>query len=215
MRLAATLTIVGALAALVVVPSAAAHGGGGARGFTSTVTTVAPPVAGVTVTVLQGDDRLLLRNDTGATVTILGYEGEPYLELRADGVFQNRRSPATYLNEERLGNVELPPTADAEAAPDWEKVSPRSAFEWHDHRIHWMSETLPPAVAAAKDESHHVFDWKVPAKVAGKPFTIEGSLDYAPLPGQSFPKPLLVPLVLLALAAVTIVVVRRRRRLGD
>ncbi len=200
-----------ALVALVAVPAAAAHGGGGARGFTSTVTSITPALAGLTVTVRDFDDRLLLRNETGQTVIILGYQGEPYLEFRPGGVFRNRRSPATYLNDDRFGRVDLPADADPKAAPRWEQVSPRPTFEWHDHRIHWMSTTMPPKVAAAKDEPHHVFDWKVPGRVSGKPLLISGTLDYAPLPGQTFPKALLIPLALLIVGGGAAVWLRRRQ----
>jgi hypothetical protein len=196
---------------LVLAPAAAGHGGGGERGFTSTVTSVTPQVDGLTVRVLDGDDRLMLRNDTGETVVILGYEGEPYLELRGDGAFRNRRSPATYLNDERYGKVDLPESADPTAPPDWERVDTRPTFEWHDHRIHWMSETLPPKVAAAKDAPHHVFDWTVPGSIGGDGLSISGSLDYVPPPGQTFPKVLLLPLGLLMVLGGTLVWIRQRR----
>ena len=59
--------------------------------------------------VLQGDDQLHLRNDTGRELLIEGYEGEPYLRFDADaGVFRNANSPATYLNEERYGGAPVP-----------------------------------------------------------------------------------------------------------
>ncbi len=206
-----TLTALLALVATVLVPAAAAHGGGGDRGFTSAVVSVTPDTPGLSVSVRDGDDRLLLVNDTDETVVILGYQGEPYLEFRTDSVFQNTRSPATYVNDDRYGKVELPATADPKSAPEWQEVSPRSSFEWHDHRIHWMSETLPPKVAAAPDTAQHVFDWTVPGRLGGAPLVIAGTLDYAPPPGQEFPKLLLLPLALLAVGGAAAVWLRRRR----
>jgi len=207
-RALATLAVVG----LALAPAAAGHGGGGSRGYTSTVSSVTPQTDGLEVAVRESDDRLFLRNETGATVVILGYEGEPYLEFREDGVFQNTRSPATYLNDDRYGQVDLPDSADPKAAPVWEEVSPRPTFEWHDHRIHWMSESPPPKVAAATDRPHHVFDWTVPGTIGGESLAIAGSLDYAPPPGQSFPTVLLVPLALLVVLGGVAVWLRRRRR---
>jgi hypothetical protein len=203
-----------AIAALVAVPAAAGHGGGGSRGYTSTVTSVAPAVAGLSVTVREGDDRLMLSNETGRTVVILGYEGEPYLQFRPDGVYENRRSPATYLNDDRHGKVDLPAGARASASPEWERVEQRPTFEWHDHRIHWMSTTPPPKVAAAEGERHHVFDWKVPGTIGGRTLQIAGSLDYAPPPGQKLPMPLLI-LVAVIVALGFGLVWWRQRRLAD
>ena len=131
------------------------------------MTSVTPNLAGLTVQVLAGDDQLRLRNDTGRELVVEGYDGEPYLRFRADGgVFRNANSPASYLNEERYGDVTVPVSASKNAQPRWERVASGRQYDWHDHRIHWMSEIDPPKVRAAKDETHHVFDWTVPATPA-------------------------------------------------
>jgi hypothetical protein len=199
-----------ALAALLACPAAAAHGDGAARGFTSTVTTVRPALAGLTVAVEDGDDQLVLTNDTDETVVIRGYSGEPYLRFTGDGVYRNERSPATYLNEDRYAKVELPSQADAEAPPDWRKVSGDNEWGWHDHRIHWMSTSDPPAVARDPGVARHVFDWTVPGQVGSRPLAIAGSLDYAPPPSSRFSPLLIVPLV--ALGAAGVFLWWRRRR---
>jgi hypothetical protein len=49
-----------------------------------------------------------LENNTGKPILVPGYDGEPYLRFTADAVYRNERSPATYLNEDRYGGVELP-----------------------------------------------------------------------------------------------------------
>jgi hypothetical protein len=86
-----------AIAALVACPVAAGHGGAADRDYRSTVTAVTPRVAELQVQVLDGDDRLRLRNDSGEDVTIRSYDGEPYLRFPASGgVFRNANSPATY-----------------------------------------------------------------------------------------------------------------------
>jgi hypothetical protein len=200
-----------ALSTLVVCSSSAAHGGGGALGFRSTVTRVTPPVPGLSVTVLDYDDRLEVRNDSGKPLIILGYQGEPYLAFRDGHVYRNTRSPATYLNDDRFGKITLPPQADPEAAPDWELVAPREDYDWHDHRIHWMSRTLPPKIQAAKDKPQHVFDWTVPARFDGKPMTIAGSLDYQPPPSTA-PIALYVILGLLVIGGAAAVWLRNRPR---
>jgi hypothetical protein len=201
-----------ALLALVLCPAAAAHGGGGALGFRSAVTGIAPAAPGLSVTVLDSDDRLEVVNDSGKPLIVLGYEGEPYLAFRNGRVYRNVRSPATYLNDDRYGVVALPPDADAKKAPVWEEVARRERYDWHDHRIHWMSRTLPPKVRAAQDKPHHIFDWTVPARLDGRAVRISGSLDYEPPPGQTFPRILLFPLALVAVLGAAAVALRRRRR---
>jgi hypothetical protein len=174
------------------------------------VTRITPAVGGLSVTVVDYDDRLQVRNETGEALIILGYQGEPYLAFRDGRVYRNTHSPATYLNDDRFGRVALPKEADAKAQPDWEEVSPRENFDWHDHRIHWMSRTLPPKVQAAKDKPHHVFDWTVPARLDGQPLAIAGTLDYEPPPNK-IPKPLIAILIVLVLGGAAAVWLRIRR----
>ena len=98
---------VAALACAGVVVSAspaAAHGIGGTEptNYETTLTRVEPAVRGVHVEVIDLGDRLRLTNDTDRDVVVLGYDGEPYLRVGPRGVFENRRSPATYLNRSRV-----------------------------------------------------------------------------------------------------------------
>jgi hypothetical protein len=200
--------------AAAFAPAVSAHGGGAARGYASTVTAIAPPTARVSASVLEGDDRLELTVAGDHVVVIEGYEGEPYLRFTPDGVYRNIRSPATYLNDDRYARGRLPEQADAKAAPTWQKVGPMGrAYDWHDHRVHWMSTSYPPVVAADTSKPHHILDWAVPGTIDGRSLEIRGRLDYAPLPGRSFPRVLIVPLLLLAVAAVVLPVRRRRTRL--
>ncbi len=171
---------------------------------------MSPSVAGLTVAVRDYDDRLELTNDTGRPLAILGYEGEPYLEFRDGRVFRNSRSPATYLNDDRFGDVSLPMAADPEADPVWEEVAQEETFDWHDHRIHWMSRTLPPKVAAAKDEAHQVFEWTVPGRLGGERLAIAGTLRYEPPPEGS--TTLLVGALVLVVAGGAAALGLRRRR---
>ena len=72
-------------------------------------------IPGLKVQVLNYGDRLLLQNRTGQTVTLEGYENEPYARLLPDGTVQvNQRSPATYLNNDPYANATVPKTARRE-----------------------------------------------------------------------------------------------------
>jgi hypothetical protein len=199
------------LVAAILAPPVAAHGDGEARGFRSTVTSVSPDVSGLSVLVLDSDDRLRLSNRSGRTVEIEGYDGEPYLRFTSDGVFRNSRSPATYLNEERYGDVKVPKEAGAKARPVWGRVARGRTYEWHDHRIHWMSTIDPRVVRDAPDEPHRVFTWKVPGTVEGEPLVISGRLDYEPPAEGGLTWRWALPPVLLVLAGAAVWWRRRRR----
>jgi hypothetical protein len=201
------------LAAVVVLtctPGAAAHGPGG-TGFFSTVEALRPTLAGVEVQVRDGDDRLELENGSGRTIVIRGYRGEPYIRFSANGVFENKNSPAVYLNQDRFARVEVPETADAGARPRWEKVADGSSYEWHDHRAHWMSPIPPKPIRDQPDREHHVFDWEVPGSAEGRAFVIAGSLDYRPPADAGIPTLFLIVLGgALGVTAVALYAVRRR-----
>ena len=111
------------------------------------ITSITPKVPGLSVEVLEFADRLLLRNGTGKTVTVYGYSGEPYARVLPNGAAeQNKRSPAVYLNTNFYANVTVPAVGRApRRRREWEAVDRTGQFEWHDHRIHWMSPVTPPA----------------------------------------------------------------------
>jgi hypothetical protein len=176
------------------------------------VRSITPKVPGLSVEVLEFADRLLLRNHTGLTVTVYGYSGEPYVRLLPGGAAeQNMRSPAVYLNTNFYASVTVPPSANASAPPKWEAVDRTGQFEWHDHRIHWMSPVTPPQVKD-KGKRTKIFDWRVPIQIGTQPGAITGELFWVPNSSKA-PAGAIAALVALILAgAVAVLVVRRRRR---
>jgi len=199
------------LMALTGAATAAAHGGN--EKFRSEFRSVQPSITGVAVDVLNYDDRLLLINRTGKTVAITGYEREPYARLHGDGTVEvNRRSPTHYLNEERYGGTPVPNSADPKAPPQWQTVSRTGRFEWHDHRIHWMSrDTVPPQVKD-EDKRTKVFDWRVPIRAGSQRAELTGALFWQPATASGVPTAAIVALVVLVLATFVLFVVTRRRR---
>ena len=210
MRRALALAAV-ALAAAVLAAGAEAHFGTGKLGYRSMVRSVEPPMSGLDLKVLFGDDQMQLDNRTGKTIVIKGYGGEPYLRFGADGISINVNSPAGYLNQDRFGQAVVPKTATVEARPNWQKLAGGGKWAWHDHRIHYMSRIAPKPIRDEPRKPHHVQDWKVPATQNGKPFFITGSLDYTPPPeSASFPVGLTILIaILIAAATVGLVVLRR------
>ncbi len=210
--------------ALAIVPAAHAAGEGAldtgsspvadqgsSSKYRSEITAVNPRVPGLTVEVLQFADRLHLVNHTGMTVTVYGYEGEPYARVLANGTAErNSRSPATYLNESFYGDVNVPPAANAKAPPRWQVIDRTGQIEWHDHRIHYTSPAIPPQV---KDRSRRtlIFPWKVPISVGTTAGAIEGKLFWVP-ENSSAPVGVIVAGVAIVLGGLGLILLVRRRR---
>jgi hypothetical protein len=188
---------------------------GSSSNYRSNITSVAPTVPGLSVQVLEFADRLLLRNQTGKTVTIFGYDGEPYARVLANGsVERNVRSPATYLNASFYGDINVPAIADdPHAPPRWEVLDRTGQFEWHDHRIHYTSPAVPPQV---KDTSKRtlVFDWTVPIAVGTHSGAIDGQLFWEPENSKAPLAAILVG-VAIVIGGFALVLFVRRRRAGE
>jgi hypothetical protein len=211
-------------AALLAAPAASAHGpAGGGAGYVSTVAGMQPNVLGVNVSVLGGDDRLRLANYSGKTIVVLGYDGEPFLRFAESGVYENLRSPATYLSRVRdPRQAKVPSSADGQAPARWRRVAPGGAsFVWHDHRIHWTGLEPPRVVRGEPDAIHRIFRWRIPARADGEPFVVAGFLGYAPddaaaADGEEETSAWLLAAVLVAsllgVAALVVTGVRRTRR---
>jgi hypothetical protein len=181
--------------------------------YRSNITRVAPQLPGLHLEVLEFADRLVLSNHTGQTVTVYGYQGEPYARVLASGAVEvNERSPAYFLNQSFYAAVNVPPSASPSAKPAWTLIDRTGRLEWHDHRIHWMSPALPPQV---KDKAKRtkIFDWQVPIAVGAKRGTVDGQLFWVPEQGSKTPVGAIVALVLIVLVGLGLVLfVRRRRR---
>jgi len=182
--------------------------------YRSNITGIAPSVPGLSLEVLEFADRLVLRNHTGQTVTVYGYQGEPYARVMADGTVQvNTRSPAYYLNQNFYGDVNVPSSASPTATPDWTVIDRTGQLEWHDHRIHWMSPALPPQVKD-KGKRTKIFNWQVPIRVGATRGRVDGQLFWVPEEGTKTPIAAIVALVVVVLAGLAFVFVVRKRRRG-
>ena len=178
-RLVLVCGVVMATLALSPVP-ASAHPGTIqlAVDYRTRVTAVAPHLAGVEVRFVADGSKLELRNASGRTVEVLGYQGEPWLQVRADGVWINARSPSQWLD---LPDGPQKSAADANAAPEWQRSSGETYARWHDHRTVWHGNA-PPQVRADPDQEHRIRDWTVPLRAGDETSQITGTLDWLPPP---------------------------------
>ncbi|MFG1650924.1 hypothetical protein ACGFIE_13405 [Micromonospora sp. NPDC049275] len=181
----ATLIAATACAAtLLTAAPAAAHGADAPDGtdYRTGVTGVTPARQGLTVRAIEAGARLELTNRTGRAIEVIGYSGEPYLRVGPDGVYENSRSPATYLNRTLAGDTALPADADPAAPPSWRRVDDGVTVRWHDQRALWQESAPPDAARLAPERTHRVRDWTIPLRDGADPAQITGTLDWVPPP---------------------------------
>lgn len=142
------------------------------RDTESVINSITPDLpGGVRVSVVGGDTFIRLESD-GVRVEVHGYDDEQYLRISPDGVVEiNDASVTSVLNGDRYGNVDVS-KVNPQAAPSWRIIATNGIAMWHDHRSHWMSPKRPAAI----DDTGKVLDWEIPLIVAGKTYTVAGTL---------------------------------------
>ena len=176
-RAVAGAALAAALLAVTAAPASAHEVGGvGATNYQTTLDGVSPETPGITVRIVEAGSRIELVNTSDQDVIVLGYEDEPYLRVGPDGVFENQRSSATYLNRDRDGSQAIPDTVDPEAEPDWQQLSSGQTARWHDHRVHWMGGDVdrPDERFVVEDE------WVVPLQYGEDRVEVTGQLLWVP-----------------------------------
>jgi hypothetical protein len=206
---ARTALIVGLLTGAILVlgaSPASAHGLGGLKptDYQTRLTGITPEIPGIELEVVDLGTRLRLTNDTAHDVTVLGYDGEPYLRVGPAGVFENTRSPATYFNRS-LNPGPAPKRADSSATPVWRKIGGGTTASWHDHRAHFMGTDDPPSVARDRSHRHVIDEFDIKMLTAGTTVTARGEIVWVPPPSPW-------PWVALAVVLAAIVVALSRTR---
>jgi hypothetical protein len=206
-------TFVAALAA--GPPAAQAADESYPQNYKTEVRAVKPAVPGLKLEPAGGDRNLVLRNDTGKTVIVTGYDGDPYLRFRSDRVVEvNVHSPSKYVNEDRFGTLQPPASATPVAKAKWKVVATNGSYKWFDHRTHWMEKSIPQQVKD-RDKKTKIFDWDVPLEVNGRSVQVAGTLLWVPDSSSSGISTAavagLVAAAILALAAVVLLLRRRTR----
>jgi hypothetical protein len=184
---------------------------GGFSTYVSAFKAITPAIAGIQVQVPSTGEDIDVTNTGTTPLIVYGYQGDQYLKITSHGVWQNKLSPATYLNKEQtIGN--LPQDANAAKAPVWVKISSTDHVQWHDHRIHWMGVSNAPIVQRDPKHAHLINDWKIPAASGGRKANITGTLTY--VPGGHLGTAVtygVIGLAVLAILALQVVILRRRK----
>ena len=204
-RLALVALLCGSLLSLLAPAApAAAHGIGGTEptNYESVLLAIEPEVPGLSLSVLDLGDTVELRYDGDDEITVLGYDGEPYLRVGPEGVLRNERSPATFWNRSAEPADELPAGFDAEAEPEWVHVSDRPVARWHDHNTHWMGAGDP----VDTDSEQVVQVWEIPLRLGDQEIVVRGEIGWSPAPAPAPP-----PLTALPVGATVFLGGRTRR----
>lgn len=177
------------LAAMVLAPAQPvfAHGGNGGTSsdYRIEVTGFDGNATGIEIRPVELGNRMELVRTTAKEVQILGYEGEPYIRLDADGVFENINSPAHYINLDRFARKPTPASATAKAEPNWVKQSAGTSVRWHDHRTHWMDPTPRQDVRDNPNIERVIFPAnRVELLVDGKPVAAIVKVTWLPPPSR-------------------------------
>jgi len=175
---------VAAVGALAVPAGVAFADPPGPTDYRSSVVSIEPSTAAIAVDIVGGDSLVRLRAEPGTEVSILGYYGEPYVRILADGsVQQNRQSPSVAQNETRYGQGSVPAGTASEIAarlPEWEAIGRSGEFLWHDHRAHWMSPEAPPGARPGDVVS----DQEIPLLVGGTEVSVRVVTVLQPAPSR-------------------------------
>jgi len=126
---------------VATAPAAFGHGPfGPAKGYVSSVTSIEPNVLGLQASVVG--DRLVVRNWSTRTVTILGPDGRPSLRVGRRGVF-------------------------ASSGFGWKRISGGTSYGWHDPRVRWTGRQAPEAVRRHPEQAHLLRAWRVRGSAGG------------------------------------------------
>ncbi|MCA1674509.1 MAG: hypothetical protein LC799_20735 [Actinobacteria bacterium] len=189
------------LAVALAAPAAANSAGAASSNYLTRLRAIEPRFPGVEIAVIEAGNRLRLVNRSAVDVIVLGYEDESYLRVGPSGVYENRRSPATYLSRDRQAATPVPEHADPAAPAEWRRVSSARDWRWYDHRVHWMGAIDPPAVRREPGQRHVIIpEWTVGFRHGDTPFGVMGELLWVPPPSP-------LPWLLLALLPVGVATV--------
>jgi hypothetical protein len=143
------------------------------RPVLGTFRATADPVRGpLQVSVAQGQvPALLLVAPDGATTTVMGSDGAPFLRIGPQGVTANSASPHFRDN---------PRFQAAPPGPDgWVQVSEGGSATWVDSRLSYRADRPPDSILES-GEITQLARWDVPVTVDGRQRALSGTIEWVP-----------------------------------
>jgi len=154
---------------LLALPATAAADGPITPTATDYMARVGHVPAGLEARVVNAYLNLWLQAPSRAHVTVLDFQGAPWVRFSRSGVAVNHNSVEYYLSQVPVPAA-TPKGLNRETAPHWVQVSSGHAYAWREGRLHALA-----TVALAPGQSY-VGRWKIPVVVNGRPATITGGI---------------------------------------
>jgi hypothetical protein len=151
------------------------------RYYRSTVSAIEPAVPGLSVR-MQPSGELTLTNTTGRTVTLLGYDGEPFLRITSQGVDENVNSLSAALGATWGSGSGSDWGSSGVDGPHWRHRDSGKTVTWHDYRTRAATGHRPPAVAAHPHQQQRVRTWALQLTVGNQPVAVQGAVDWTGAP---------------------------------
>jgi hypothetical protein len=190
---------------VITAPAASAHtiAGVQATNYQSTIEAVSPPSSTISVRLLDLGRRVQLTNRGRNDVVVFGYEGEPYLRVGPDGVFENRHSPTLYKNQATVNGTTatVPKSASASAQPQWHRTSGGDTARWRDQRTRWEGADPPGVKRDPGRRQVVVQSWTIQLREGTGALAVTGRIVYVPPPALA-PWLGLAAVLLVAVAAL-------------
>jgi hypothetical protein len=185
--------LIASLGSASLLPDTAAADGPITPTATNYLARVTSAPAGIEAKVTNAYLNLWVQVGPTATVTVLDFQGAPWVRFTRGGVAINRNSWEYYLSQVPVPAVP-PKGLTRSTPPHWISVSSGHAYQWREGRLHALA-----TIALAPGQSY-VGNWRIPVVVDARRGYIVGGIWHRGAPSIVWFWPVLV-LLACALAA--------------
>jgi len=119
-----------------------------------------------------GNGEVEFHVEPGTEFIVIGLEKEPMVKVDAEGnMFANENSPSWWANQP---SGEIPANATSTAEPNWVWQMGGGSLQFHDHRFHYMSNSVDPATV----DGAVLFEFGLPVQVNGAEMELRGTMVF-------------------------------------